>query len=55
MSEVGTPSPHNLDTLHGMVASNTHTHTHTIILILDLFYKTGHHSLHIIVTAQYMF
>ena len=26
---VGTPPPHNVDTPHGPVSSNTHTHTHT--------------------------
>ena len=29
-SEVGTPPPHDSDTLHGLVASNTHTHTHIL-------------------------
>ena len=34
LSEVGTPKPHDLDTIHGMVAGKkTHTHTLTIISV----------------------
>ena len=35
LSAVGTPPPHNLYTLHGLVAGNTHIHTHKLSQFLS--------------------
>ena len=36
MSEVGTPSPHNLDKPHRLVASNNNNNSHDTILLAAL-------------------